>query len=132
MRGARRRVGADDVIIEHAAYGVALVLQPREHVLRAEQALLFAGDHGEQYRGTILRRPGRTGASQEPGALQADCNSGSVIIRAGRVYLRIQNVTGAAVHVPGNQEDSIGNGEFAAGKESVDVLHGNGLPVGPG
>ena len=42
MRRARRGIGADDVVIEHSADRVALLLHPLQHALGAEQALFFA------------------------------------------------------------------------------------------
>jgi hypothetical protein len=42
VRRARRGISADNVVVEHAAYGVALLLHPRQHVFGSEQALLFS------------------------------------------------------------------------------------------
>ena len=58
MWSAGGLIGAHDVVIEHAADGVALILQPFDHVLGAHQALLFARDGGKEQRRAILRWAG--------------------------------------------------------------------------
>src|SRR4029077_3496293 len=46
-----RRIVAYDVVIEHAANGVALPLGPFEQAIAAEQALLFPWNGGKKKRG---------------------------------------------------------------------------------
>src|SRR6201995_2658476 len=50
MRRAWAQIVADDVVVEHPADGITLLLQPLDHVRRAEESLLFAGNGCEDQR----------------------------------------------------------------------------------
>src|SRR5437879_6455141 len=54
VRRARCGIGADDVIVQHAPDGVALLLGPRQHAFGSEQTLLFARNRGEKQRRAII------------------------------------------------------------------------------
>src|SRR5215831_18299036 len=109
MRGTGSEVSADDVVVQHAANSVALLLDPFEHVCGAEQTLLFAGDRGEKKRASEPAVRLRESAEQT-GSFDTDCHAGSVVIGAGRVESGIHNVpeTGHGVEVAGHEKDGFG------------------------
>src|SRR5258705_71527 len=71
MRGSRRGIVADDVVIEHAADGVALLLGPFEQTIAAGEALLFAGNCGEEKRGAVCGCAARDGVGGQARACDA-------------------------------------------------------------
>src|ERR1700687_5177556 len=75
MRGSRRRLVAYDVVSEHAADGVALLLGPVEQMIATEQTLFFAGNGGEQDRGAVSALAVCGGYAEEAGGFHADGNT---------------------------------------------------------
>ena len=100
MRAAGSEIGADDVIVEHCADLVAVLLQILEQAGAAEQALFFAGDRREDQRRPVLEdRPDDVGDRKQPRAFQAHRRAGSIVIGAGRVGVRVHDVRGHGVEV---------------------------------
>ncbi len=75
MRGSGRGIGAYDVVIEHPADGVALLLGPIEQMIASEQALFFAGNGGEEERGAVCAFAACSGSADETGGFHADGNT---------------------------------------------------------
>ena len=71
MRRAGRRVRAHDVVVQHSAHRVTLLLHPIHQVRAAEQPLLFSGHRGEKYRRAIRRSALRPCLAQQTRALDA-------------------------------------------------------------
>ena len=85
MGAARCGVGADDVIVEHRADGVALLLGPIQQAVRAEQSLLFAGEHAKDQGGAEAPKLSVTvgfGPAQLARAFHTDGGAGSVVVCA--------------------------------------------------
>src|SRR5579862_7390251 len=131
MRRTGGHVGADDVVIEHAADGVALLLDPLEHVRGAEQALLFAGDRGKE-DGAAEAAVRLRGLAKQARAFNADRDAGGIVIGAGSLEIRIHDVfeAGHGIEVAGNDEDGFGELFVGAGKNGIDVFEVSGLVAG--
>src|SRR5438094_7467792 len=88
VRSSRSGIGANNVVVQHCAYGVALLFGPIQQAVRAEQALLFAGKHAKEKRRakaaklsvTVGFRP-----AQEARAFHANGGAGAVIVGSGSV-----------------------------------------------
>src|SRR5258706_9218238 len=75
VRSSRRRIGADNIVIEHPTDGVALLLGPIEQMIASEQALSFAGNGGEEERGAVCAFAACSGSADETGGFHADGNT---------------------------------------------------------
>ena len=127
MRRAGSGVRTNDVVIEHPANCVALLLHPLEHSRAAEQALLFAGNGGKKQRGAKRSVAVGSRAAQQARAFHADRHARSVVIRARRVQIRIHDVGGAAIEMSGDNKNGFREHRIGARKNGVDIFHGNGL-----
>src|SRR5882672_4024812 len=105
MGGSWRGIVADDVIVEHAADGVALLLGPIEQTIAAEEALFFAGNCGEEKRGAVSGFAVCGGFAEEAGGLHAYGNTRGIVVGAGSVGLGVHHVGRARIVVAGDDEE---------------------------
>src|SRR5712671_6807559 len=105
MRGSRRGIVAHDVVVEHAADGVALLLGPIEQTIAAEEALLFAGNGGEEKRGAVCGCAARGGFAEEAGGFHAYGNAGSIVVGSGSVGFGVRYVRWTRIVVTGHDEE---------------------------
>src|SRR5258706_240589 len=105
MRGSGRGIVAYDVVVEHAADGVALLLGPIEQTIATEQALLFAGNGGEEKRGAVCGCPARGGFAEQAGGLDAYGNAGGIVVGSGSVGFGVHYVGWARIVVAGDDEE---------------------------
>jgi len=104
MRRAGRGVAANNIVVEHSAHRVSLLLHPFEHPGAAQQSLLFARDRRKQQRRAKRIAPHRCWPAQQAGAFHTHRNAGSIIVRARRVQIWIHYVAGSAVKMSGDDE----------------------------
>src|SRR6266446_7291463 len=122
MRRSRGGIIAHDVVIEHAADGVTLLLGPFEQAIAAEQALFFAWNGGEEKRGAVSTFAVRGGFAEQTRGLYADRNAGSIIIRAGSVGLRVHDIGWPRVVVARDNEERFRELWVGAGKNGVNAF----------
>src|SRR5713226_3904479 len=104
MRCSRRGIVAYDVVIEHAADGVALLLGPFEQTIAAEESLLFAGNGGEEECGAVSAFAVGGSFAEEAGGFDAYGNAGGIIVRAGSVGFGVHHVRWARIVMAGDDE----------------------------
>src|SRR6267154_4670459 len=117
MRGARRGIVAYDVVVEHAADGVALLLGPIEQTIAAEEALLFAGNCGEEKRGAVSAFAAGGGFAEEAGGFNAHGNAGGIVVCAGGVGFGVHHVGWAGIVVTGDDEERFRQLGVGAGED---------------
>src|SRR5712671_734045 len=122
MRGSRRGIVAHDVVVEHAADGVALLLGPIEQTIAAEEALLFAGNGGEEKRGAVCGCAARGGFAEEARGFDAYGDAGGIVVGAGSVGFGVHHVGWARIVVTGDNEERFREFGVGAGENGVDAF----------
>src|SRR5712671_1841850 len=122
MRGSPRGIVADDVVIEHGADGVALLLGPFEQTIAAEETLLFAGNSGEEKRGAVCGCAARGGFAEETGGFDAYGDAGGIVVCARGVGFGVHHVGWAGIVVTGDYEESFREFGVGAGENGVDAF----------
>src|SRR5256885_9436720 len=127
MRRSRRWISAYDIVVQHAANRVALLLGPLEQPIASEQALLFTRNRGKQQRSSITGVSIRGSLAQEARGFHADGHSRSVIVRAGSIRLGIHHVRGAGIVVTRDNENGLRELWIGSRKHSVNIFERHGL-----
>src|SRR5882762_5303027 len=122
MGGPRRGIVAYDVVIEHAADGVALLLGPFEQTIAAEEALLFAGNGGEEKRGAVCGCAARDGFGEQARGFDAYGDAGGIVVCAGGVGFGVHHVGWAGIVVTGDDEERFRQLGVGAGEDGVDAF----------
>src|SRR5882762_774449 len=122
MRGSRRGIVAYDVVVEHAADGVALLLGPFEQTIAAEETLFFAGNGGEEKRGSVRAFAAGGGFAEEAGGLHTDGNAGGIIVGTGSVCLGVHYIRRARIVMAGDDEERFGEFRVGARENGVDAF----------
>src|SRR5882762_6174123 len=122
MRGARRGIVAYDVVVEHAANGVALLLGPFEQTIAAEEALLFAGNCGEEKRGAVCGCAARDGFGEQARGFDAYGDAGGIVVCAGSVGFGVHHVGWTRIVVAGDDEECFCELGVGAGEDGVDAF----------
>src|SRR5258708_7318263 len=122
MRGSARRIVAYNVVVEHSADGVALLLGPIEQTIAAEEALLFTGNGGEEKRGAVCGCAARGGFAEEAGGFDAYGDAGSIVVCAGCVGFGVHHVRWAGIVMAGDDEERFRQLGVGAGENGVDAF----------
>ena len=112
--------GAHDVAGDHAAHCVALLREPLEETLAAEEALLLARDRSENERRARPRRRERPRREDRHG------RAGGVVVGAGCVRRGVHDVRRHRVVVAGDDEGRALERRVRAREDRVDVFHRDG------
>ena len=131
MRSTWRGICSNNVVIQHSADGIALLLHPLEQMRAAQQSLLFSGNRSKQNRGAVapeLPVPVRFRPTQQPGAFDAHGRPGSVVIRARSIRGRIHHVRRPRIKVPRDDENRFRQLGIRARQNCIHILQRNRLP----
>jgi len=131
MRRAGGGVCANNVVIQHSTYCVALLLCPLHKMRAAEQSLLFARDGGEQNCRAVCPAAVCSHLAKQARAFHAYGYARSIIVRAGSIEVRIHHVRRPRIKMPGNDEDRFRQLRISSGKNGVHVFQRNGLSGSP-
>src|SRR5882672_10176526 len=122
MGGSWRGIVADDVIVEHAADGVALLLGPFEQTIAAEEALFFAGNCGEEKRGSVCGCAARDGFGEQARGFDAYGDAGGIVVGAGSVGFGVHHVGWTRIVMAGDDEERFRQFGVGAGENGVDAF----------